>query len=174
MKRLSTLPSILRERADKTPERTALRVAPRGAERESWSFGDLHRESIAVAARIRGSGIREGERVMIMLPTSLEFASCFFGASLAGRTPVPVCPPTRLRRMTTCLHTLGHILNNVDPRVILVPEGLHPSALDGLDERAGPRRAPAEGTRPKPLSVLDQSGAASEILSSSRERGVRG
>ncbi|MFP2910131.1 AMP-binding protein [Pyxidicoccus sp. 3LFB2] len=55
------------------------------AEREvavPWS--EVHRRARRTAAGLARLGVREGERVALLLPTSPGFMDAFFGALLAG------------------------------------------------------------------------------------------
>ncbi|HEY8145173.1 MAG TPA: fatty acyl-AMP ligase [Kofleriaceae bacterium] len=51
------------------------------------------RFSVALAAR----GVAAGDRVLIVLPTSLDFVACFFAVQLLKAVPVPAYPPIGLR-----------------------------------------------------------------------------
>ncbi|MFM2153882.1 MAG: hypothetical protein RL199_2317 [Pseudomonadota bacterium] len=70
--------------------------------REQESFQSFH-TTLSEARRVAGSlvakGVRPGDRVAIVLPTSPGFVASFFGAQLAGAVPVPLYPPVRLGRM---------------------------------------------------------------------------
>lgn len=52
-----------------------------------------------VAAALVRLGVRRGDRVAIVLPTSPAFPDAFFGTMLAGAVPVPLYPPVRLGRL---------------------------------------------------------------------------
>ena len=69
-------------------------------ERETFvPFREIRARARCVAASLRVAGVAAGDRVAIVLPTSLGFCDAFFGALLAGAVPVPLYPPLRLGRL---------------------------------------------------------------------------
>ncbi|WP_404349739.1 AMP-binding protein [Phycicoccus jejuensis] len=56
---------------------------------ERWTWGELADAVRAVAAGLLGSGIRPGERLVLRLGDTSDFALAFFGAVAAGVVPVP-------------------------------------------------------------------------------------
>ncbi|MCP3165456.1 fatty acyl-AMP ligase [Myxococcus qinghaiensis] len=109
------------------------------AEREeSLPWGDVYRRARRTAAGLSRLGVREGERVALLLPTSPGFMDAFFGTLLAGAVPVPLYPPVRLGRLeeyhratARMLQVTGASLVLTDSRVRLL---LGPSV-----ERSRPR-----------------------------------
>jgi acyl-coenzyme A synthetase/AMP-(fatty) acid ligase len=82
--------------AARTPGKTALLVvadaaAPLAAA-EQWSYGALDVAARRVAAGLLARGIAPGERLMIRLPNTSDYALLFFGAIAAGIVPLPVSP----------------------------------------------------------------------------------
>lgn len=75
------------------------------------TFADLERRALAVARLLADGGLTPGDRVLIVLPTGLEFIETFYGILLAGMVPVPVYPPARLARLDHYLSTLASILD---------------------------------------------------------------
>ncbi|MCP3100638.1 fatty acyl-AMP ligase [Myxococcus sp. K15C18031901] len=109
------------------------------AEREEvLPWADVYRRARRTAAGLARLGVREGERVALLLPTSPAFMDAFFGTLLAGAVPVPLYPPVRLGRLeeyhqatARMLQVTGAALVLTDSRVRLL---LGPSV-----ERARPR-----------------------------------
>jgi len=58
----------------------------------SYSYADILEGAKAVARHFLKMGIPSKSRVIIILPTCVEFQYCFYGAMLAGCIPVPVAP----------------------------------------------------------------------------------
>lgn len=52
-----------------------------------------------VAGALRAKGLASGERVAIILPTSIDFYEAYFGVLLAGGCPTALYPPARLGRI---------------------------------------------------------------------------
>ncbi len=48
------------------------------------------------AGRFLALGAQPGDRVMVCLPTGLEFVECWFGALFVGALPVALAPPEAL------------------------------------------------------------------------------
>jgi acyl-CoA synthetase (AMP-forming)/AMP-acid ligase II len=87
----STLEALLIT-GDRHGDRPALTMLGRHGTAE-LSFGGLTRQVRQVAARLTELGAR-GERVLLLSPTSLEYAAIFYGCMLAGAVPVPVFLPS--------------------------------------------------------------------------------
>ncbi len=62
-----------------------------------WSA--LLPRAAAVAGGLRADGVRPGDTVALIFPTSPAFFHAFFGVLLAGGIPVPLYPPVRLGRL---------------------------------------------------------------------------
>lgn len=60
-------------------------------ERERLTYGELHRASRMLAARLRCEALA-GERALLMFEPQLAFVIAFFACHLAGLIPVPVVP----------------------------------------------------------------------------------
>jgi acyl-coenzyme A synthetase/AMP-(fatty) acid ligase len=79
--------------ASATPDKTALIVvsdanAPEQAER--WTYAALDLAVRCVAAGLLSEGLAAGDRIMLRLPNTSDYALLFFGAISAGLVPVPV------------------------------------------------------------------------------------
>lgn len=83
----------LEEAAHAHPGKTALIVVhdlEASAEAaESWAYGELEPAVRAVAAGLLAEGLKPGERLMIRLPNTSDYALLFFGALAAGIVPLP-------------------------------------------------------------------------------------
>ncbi|MFQ5890451.1 MAG: fatty acyl-AMP ligase [Gemmatimonadota bacterium] len=70
------------------------------SERASFhSYEELYEGARRIAGGLHALGLRRGDRVALVLPTSPAFCESFFGAVLAGMVPVPLYPPVRLGRL---------------------------------------------------------------------------
>ena len=70
------------------------KMAILGTERQV-TYGALESEMNRVAQALRDSGCRPRDRVLIVLPDSVEFVASFFGAAKIGAIAVPVNPLAR-------------------------------------------------------------------------------
>ncbi len=96
----------------------------------AMTYGELAASARRVAAGLIERDILPGDRVAIMLPTSAEFFSIFFGTLYAGAVPVPIYPPVRLSQIEDHLRRQAAILSNAGARLLAtVPEGRNFGAL---------------------------------------------
>ncbi len=84
------LNSILTDAAARWPDRTAIVDSA-----TSYSFAELAAVADRVAAGLAELGITEGDRVMVQLPNSCQFAVALFGLLRAGAVPVMCLPGHR-------------------------------------------------------------------------------
>ncbi|KRD06848.1 2,3-dihydroxybenzoate-AMP ligase [Mycobacterium sp. Root265] len=77
------LDSILSNAAARWPDVTAIVDAQR-----SYTFAELDAVADRVAGRLAGLGWRAGDRVLLQLPNTTQFAVAFFGLLRAGVVPV--------------------------------------------------------------------------------------
>ncbi|WP_438503367.1 fatty acyl-AMP ligase [Corallococcus aberystwythensis] len=65
----------------------------------SLPWAQVYRRAKRAAGGLARLGVRPGDRVALLLPTSPAFMDAYFGALLAGAVPVPLYPPVRLGRL---------------------------------------------------------------------------
>ncbi|HEV8267162.1 MAG TPA: fatty acyl-AMP ligase [Thermoanaerobaculia bacterium] len=123
MSGVSTTLNEALERAVGKPA-AGLRFLNRHEAAELLPYEEIHRRALDVAGRLHAAGVRRGERVALVYPTSPEFIAALFGALLAGAVPVPLYPPVRLGRLAEylvqtkrLLHVSGAVLVLADPKV---------------------------------------------------------
>ncbi len=114
---LDTLQRLL-QRARDFPQ-AGLRLVDR-AERETFhTWAAIEERSTYVAGALAELGIRPGERVGLIYPTSAEFFDAFFGTLLAGAVPVPLYPPVRLGRLAEYHQRTAAMLTAAGARLLL-------------------------------------------------------
>jgi 1-acyl-sn-glycerol-3-phosphate acyltransferase len=119
-----TLPQALDWHARRHPGRLHIRFYSDEEEGQALSYAQLHAEAAKVAAGLQALGVRPGQAVAIMLPTSPAYFFSFMGALLAGAVPAPMYPPPRLAQLEEHLRRYVTILRNcAAPVLITVPEG---------------------------------------------------
>ena len=116
--RARTWQEVLRYRAEADGARPHLIVEEEGGE-QTISFGELYSGSRRVALQLAERGLRPGEAVALMLPTSREFFFSFAGVLLAGGVPVPIYPPFRADRIAEYAERQSNILRNCEARLLL-------------------------------------------------------
>lgn len=123
----ATLNDRVRLRAAQDRDRTFVTFLADGDRDERrLTFGELEARALRVAGGLARRGLVPGDRVLIMLPTGLEFIETFFGVSLAGMVAVPVYPPARLTRLEHYLRTLASITEVSACRAAVLDERLVP------------------------------------------------
>jgi 1-acyl-sn-glycerol-3-phosphate acyltransferase len=96
------------------------------------TYGELADRAKRVAMGLIGRDVSPGDRVGLMLPTSVEFFVAFFGILYAGAIPVPIYPPMRLSQLEDHLRRQTGILRNAGAcMLITMPEGRDLAGLLG-------------------------------------------
>ncbi len=89
-----------------------------------WSI--IRARAEHAAASLVRAGVRPGDRVALILPTSVHFMDAFFGTLLASAVPVPLYPPVRLGRLLEYEAATLRMLQTVAARVLLVDARVRP------------------------------------------------
>lgn len=108
--RYSGLGHVLEDQARLLGTRTYLRIGDR-----SFSFEDLHAAATLVAGGLAELGVRQGDKVALMLPNCVEFLASLFALAKLGAVQVPINTSQRG-------HSLAYILNHSDSIVLIVAE----------------------------------------------------
>jgi 1-acyl-sn-glycerol-3-phosphate acyltransferase len=121
-----TLLDVLEWHVAQHPDRLHVTVL----EDESTVVGSLTYAQLADAARkiaaaLIARDVVPGDRIALMLPTSLDFFASFFGILYAGAIPVPIYPPARLSQLEEHMYRQAGILRNAGARILItVPQAL--------------------------------------------------
>jgi len=143
----ATLVEVIRRRCEVHPDRTAYIFLPEGEdEGERWSWAELGRRVRAVGAALRNR-VSPGDRVLLLCPQTLDYASAFLGCLDAGAVAVPAYPPGRKRRD----ERLPTLIRDAAPRLILTTAAI----ADRIEQAL-------EGAEPLPLIAVDQLSAQDE------------
>src|SRR6516165_1003702 len=86
------------------------------------TYGELAARARRVAQGLIGQDVSPGDRVGVMLPTSVEFFVAFFGILYAGAIPVPIYPPMRLSQLEEHLRRQTGILRNAGACMLITME----------------------------------------------------
>jgi len=96
------------------------------------TYGELATRARRVASGLVNRDVAPGDRVALMLPTSIDFFVAFFGILYAGAIPVPIYPPMRLAQIEDHLRRQTGILRNAGARLLItMPEGRQLAGLLG-------------------------------------------
>lgn len=124
-----TLGDVLAWHTDHHPDAVHIIVCGDGAD-ERITYAQLWRQARMIAAGLQHQGMRMGDTIALMLPTSADYFYAFFGVLLAGCIPVPLYPPTRLSQIEEHVRRHAGILENSGAAVLItVPEMLHMAGM---------------------------------------------
>ena len=84
-----------------------------------YSYSDILKRIKTAAATLQQNGVKTGDRVAVILPTSIYFFDAFLGAQLAGGVPTALYPPFRLGKLDEYFARLREMLNRVGARFLI-------------------------------------------------------
>ncbi len=154
----TTLLDVLAWHVQAHPEQTQIIYLQDDSE-QRISYRQLADAAAAVAAGLQRAGVVPRQSVAIMLPTSPEYFSSYFGILMAGAIPVPIYPPARPSQLED--HVLRHtgILANAQAvALVTVPEArvvarLLQARVPGLRHVLTPQQLAEGGGTPAPVQV---------------------
>lgn len=115
----TTLMEVLQLYASHEPNRPHIYLQNEMGEEEVIRYGQLYEMSRNVAQGLVNHGLKPGDTVAIMVPTSSEFFYSFFGTLLAGGIPVPIYPPFRADQIEEYAKREALILRNASVRLLI-------------------------------------------------------
>ena len=120
-----TMIEVLDWHVEHHPDRPHIRFYQDDGQGQVISYRQLERRARRVAAALQQRGVRPGQSVAIMLPTSSDYFYSFFGIQMAGAIPVPLYPPARKTQLEDHLRRQTRILDNCQAvMLITVPEAV--------------------------------------------------
>lgn len=114
-----TLLDVLQLHAEREPDRPHIYLQDEYGEENIISYGELYLQAQKTAQGIIEYGVKPGETVALMSPTSKAFFYAFFGTLIAGAVPVPIYPPFRLDRIEEYAKRESRTLNNAGVRLLI-------------------------------------------------------
>lgn len=122
----------------------------------SWTYGDLDRRSVAVAAALQGSGLGAGERILIGLPNGPELVIAILAALRSGAAVVPLNP-------LATADEVAYIASDAGAKVAVVTEP-HATALRASSIASLERIATSLDERHEPAAVVDADVNAAALI----------
>ncbi len=160
-----SLPEALLIHAELDPDRPHIHLRQEEGSLHTITYGALLQEATRVAEGLRARGVGANQPVSLMLPTSKEFFSSFFGILLAGGIPVPIYPPLRRDQIEEYAQRQGGILRNAGAQLLMVPR--EAEILARLLQSTVPTLrgvvTPHQLARPNVESLADQSSLAASL-----------
>jgi acyl-CoA synthetase (AMP-forming)/AMP-acid ligase II len=126
-RRRDTVVGVLAERVERSPDRTAFTFLTDSGTHRSWTYAELDRQARAVAATLRDrTGVLPGDRVLLALPSGLDYIAALYGCFYAGAIAVPAYPVGK-RVKGGAAHRLAAIAASAKPVAAL---GARPAGPD--------------------------------------------
>ncbi|WP_039011694.1 condensation domain-containing protein [Pseudomonas brassicacearum] len=137
---------VLEANAQHFPHRAALHFLPDGVEiGETLTFAQLHEQSQSLAAALQAR-YAPGDRVLLMLPSSLDYARTFCACLYAGLIAVPLFPPPS--RKPRHLDRVRNVVVDAEPALILAPADYCEGLLELVEGRVDVLTVQDLGTPP--------------------------
>ncbi len=95
------------------------RFVSRGEETTYYTYEEVIKRAKAVAGTLQQGGLRPGDRVGIILATSIHFLDIFLGTQLAGGIPSALYPPVRLGRLAEYFQRTRRMLTKIGTRYLV-------------------------------------------------------
>ncbi|HEX6852011.1 MAG TPA: thioester reductase domain-containing protein [Candidatus Polarisedimenticolaceae bacterium] len=93
-----------------------------GEERDSYTYLGFHERTRHLAEHLSQSGLRRGDRVILVYPPGLEVIVAFFACARIGVIAVPTYPPTPMN-FETGLGKLAFVAKDCDAKAALTTRG---------------------------------------------------
>lgn len=103
-----------------------------------FSWTHLRHSALRIAAGLLNRGVEPGDRVALVMRTSPEFVSVFFGALSIGAVPVPLYPPVRLGRLDEYRAATVRMLKLSEAQVVVADRDIRMLIGEAI-AAAGPR-----------------------------------
>jgi len=114
-----TLPWHLANTAAGAPTEDRLVFIDRHENETGLHWSEVYARARRAAGALAAAGVREGDRVAIVLPTGQEFIDALFGCQLLGAVPTPLYPPVRLGRLTEYHERTATMLKSVEAAALV-------------------------------------------------------
>jgi acyl-CoA synthetase (AMP-forming)/AMP-acid ligase II len=114
-----TLGALLAHRATHDADKPYLHLIDDAQRETTTPFGEMGRLADAVAAGLVAKGVKKGDRVLVVLPTGLEFVSLFFALQRLGAVAVPAYPPLRAKGIEDYQARLAALMRVATPSLVV-------------------------------------------------------
>jgi acyl carrier protein len=114
-----TLIDVLVAYVNQAPDRPHIYYLDEQGREETITYQNLFSNALRIAGAILKLGLKPGDTVAIMQPTTPRFFYTFYGILLAGCVPVPIYPPLRPRQIEAYAKLEANILRNAQVRLLV-------------------------------------------------------
>lgn len=140
---VSTLPEALLHLARERPSQPLFYIVDLEERLTVLSAEDVLRDATLLASRLRGLGVRQGDRVVLSFDTSADFLECFFACSLLGAIPCLVELPSSRASVQAWGERLRARLRLLGARGLVIDADFLDLAREALQQHApSPGEAP--------------------------------
>lgn len=123
--KVNNLVDVLRERSEINRGKRLFGFLKNGEDLgQTYTFDELDTRARSIAAHLQEKGL-EGERAVLMYPSSLEYMAAFFACLYAGVIAVPVYPP----QMGKQVSRIESIIKDATPRIYMGTQDIY----DGIE-----------------------------------------
>ena len=91
-----------------------------------YSFASLLGESERRAAQLAALGVRQGDRVALVIADPAEFVLTFLAAAVGGMVPVPIYPRASFKAKNAYVDTVSHIVRAAGAKLLVAAESAKP------------------------------------------------
>lgn len=135
--RPATVPGALERAAAAFPDRGIAIFDSRGRRHERRTWGEILGSVRRAAGCWRAAGVRSGDRVVIVQPTSWEWLDAWLGAVWLGALPVAVAPGTPMGPAEGQVRKVEGVVERLDARRVLASEVFASAAAapGGVDDK---------------------------------------
>jgi len=113
----ATLPEILTNL--ETCTRWGARFVAPSEEATFYPYRDVLQRAQKAAAELQARGLQPGDRVALILSTSIEFFDSLLGVQLAGGIPAALYPPFRLGKLDEYFARLRKMLGKIEAKFLI-------------------------------------------------------
>lgn len=99
--------------------RYGARFVDRSGQSTFYTYDEVLKRAKAVAGTLQAGGLAPGDRVAIVLPTSIHFLDIFLGTQLAGGIPAALYPPVRLGRLSEYFARTQRMITKIGARLLV-------------------------------------------------------
>nr|AYM54404.1 nonribosomal peptide synthetase [Phaselicystis flava] len=120
--RPQTLVDLLRDRADRQPDRRAYTYLLDGGDEVHATYAEMDSAARSIGALLQHEGA-SGGRALLLYPPGMEFIQAFYGCVYGGVVAVPTFPPDPSRAERT-IPRLRALLRDAAPAVVLTTSAI--------------------------------------------------
>jgi len=102
---------------------------------EFFPYSAVARRARSAAGALQAAGVKPGDRVGVVLPTSIQFFDSFLGIQLAGGIPAALYPPIRLGKLDEYFARIRRMLTKIGARFLITDSRVRRllgQAVDGV------------------------------------------